>query len=383
MSLSEQRRGERGAADVAALPEGARRRGAPADVRTTYYERPMIKRPTWKWFIPLYFFLGGVAGGAATIGAVADLFAGQRHRTTVRYARYLSFALAPICALLLIVDLGRPSRFLNMFRVFKGISPLSVGTWILGAFGLTSGVLAARQMAEDEIVIKRESVLGRLAQLLPARPFVAVHGLLGLALGSYTGVLLAVTAVPLWAATGLLLGPIFVAAALSSGAAALALIGLLTGGHTREERRTIETLAHVGTLVQATLAVARETTIDDRVNLPLRRGVWARVFQFGTVGLGWLVPSALRLAARVSSPRTERRLSLLAAVCALLGVISERFAIVEAGKLSADDPLAYQALTRGAPGEARPTPRQQAWWRRQRTGKAATPYQPHQVVPES
>jgi formate-dependent nitrite reductase membrane component NrfD len=382
MSLSERRDAERNAPDAAVLPEGARRRGAPVDVPTTYYQRPMVKRPTWKWFIPLYFFLGGVAGGAATIGAVADLFGGQRHRATVRYARYLSFALAPCCALLLIIDLGRPSRFLHMFRVFKGVSPLSVGTWILGAFGLTSGVLAARQVAEDEIIMRRDSVLGRLARLLPARPFAAAHGLLGLALGSYTGVLLAMTAVPIWAATGLLLGPIFVAAALSSGAAALSLIGLLTGGHTREERQTIETLAHVGTAAQAALALARETTIDDRVNRPLRHGVWARVFQVGTVGLGWLLPSALRLAARVSSPRVERRLSLIAAVCALLGVVSERFAIVEAGKLSADDPLAYQALTRGAPGEARPTPRQQAWWRRQRGGKPSAPFQPHQVVPE-
>ncbi|HEV2237437.1 MAG TPA: NrfD/PsrC family molybdoenzyme membrane anchor subunit, partial [Ktedonobacterales bacterium] len=201
--------------------------------------------------------------------------------------------------------------------------------------------------------------------------------------GGYTGVLLAATAIPLWAGTGLLLGPIFLTAAFTSGAAALSLIGLLTGGHSREERRTIETLANVGTVAQAALAVAREVTVDDRVNEPLRRGVWARVFQLGTVGVGWLLPSALRLAARVSSPRVERRLSLLAAFCALAGVAGERFAIVEAGKQSADDPLAYQALTRGARGEARPTPAQQAWWHKQRAGRAAAPFQPHQVVPES
>ncbi|HEY7984915.1 MAG TPA: NrfD/PsrC family molybdoenzyme membrane anchor subunit [Ktedonobacterales bacterium] len=383
MSLSEQQRAARSAADAAATaPTGAARDGAPAEA-TTYYQRPMVKRATWKWYIPLYFFLGGVAGGAAAIGAAADLFGGRRHRATVRYARYLSVALAPVCALLLILDLGRPERFHHMFRVFKGASPLSVGTWILGAFGLTSGVLAARQLAEDEIVIRRESMPGRLARLLPARPFAAAHGLLGLALGSYTGVLLAVTAIPLWAGTGLLLGPIFLTAAFTSGAAALSLIGLLTGDHTREERRTIETLANVGTVAQAALAVAREAIVDDRVNAPLRRGVWARVFQFGTVGVGWLLPSTLRLAARASSPRVERRLSLLAAVCALAGVVGERFAIVEAGKRSADDPLAYQALTRGDPGEARPTPGQQAWWHRQRTGAAVAPFQPHQVVPES
>jgi formate-dependent nitrite reductase membrane component NrfD len=382
MSLIERRRTRRDTTAAAAHRDPATTAGAPAGA-PTYYQRPMIKRPTWRWYIPIYFFLGGLAGGAAAIGAAADLFGGGRHRATVRLARYLSIVLAPLCALLLIVDLGRPARFHHMLRVFKAASPLSVGTWILGAFGLTSGVLAARQVAEDEFIIRRESLLGRLARLLPARPFGALHGLLGLALGSYTGVLLAATAVPLWAASGLLLGPIFVAAALTSGAAALALLGLLTGAHTREERQTIVAVAHVGTAAQAALAVAREVTVDQRANRPLRRGVWAWVFQLGTVGLGWLLPTTLRLAARASSPRTERRLSGIAAACTLAGVLCERFAIVEAGKASADDPLAYQALTQGAPGEARPTPAQQAWWQRQRAGQPAAPYRPHQVAPES
>src|SRR5579859_7819564 len=112
---------------------------------TTYYGRPMIKRPTWKWYIPLYFFFGGVAGGTAFIGALAAFFGGREHRPTVRTARYLSVALAAICPLLLIIDLGRPSRFHHMLRVFKISSPLSVGTWILSVFGMLSGLLAARQ----------------------------------------------------------------------------------------------------------------------------------------------------------------------------------------------------------------------------------------------
>ncbi|HEV2237316.1 MAG TPA: NrfD/PsrC family molybdoenzyme membrane anchor subunit, partial [Ktedonobacterales bacterium] len=217
MSLSKQQRAARRAPNAAIALVGATRDAAAGatDPAATYYQRPMIKRPTWKWYIPLYFFLGGVAGGAAAIGAAADLFGGRRHRATVRYARYLSMSLVPVCALLLIFDLGRPTRFHHMLRVFKGASPLSVGTWILSAFGLTSGVLAARQLAEDEIVIRRESMPGRLARLLPGRPFAAAHGVLGLALGGYTGVLLAATATPLWAGTGLLLGPIFLTAAFT------------------------------------------------------------------------------------------------------------------------------------------------------------------------
>ena len=101
---------------------------------TTYYGRPMLKKPTWKWFIPLYLFLGGVAGGVALLGALAEMLGGPRHRATVRHARYLSLLLSILCPVLLILDLGRLVRFHHMLRVFKLSSPLSVGTWILSTF---------------------------------------------------------------------------------------------------------------------------------------------------------------------------------------------------------------------------------------------------------
>src|SRR5258708_21236346 len=96
----------------------------------------------------VYFFVVGMGGGAATIGAAADLVGERRHRATVRRARYLSVVLAAICPPLLVVDLGRPARFHHMLRVFKLSSPLSVGTWILSGFGLASGALAARQVLD-------------------------------------------------------------------------------------------------------------------------------------------------------------------------------------------------------------------------------------------
>src|SRR5579871_5457729 len=85
----------------------------------TYYGRPMIKKPTWKWYIPLYLFLGGVAGGTALLGTMAEFFGGPRHRSTVRHARYLTLALSVFCPIFLIIDLGRPTRFHHMLRIFK------------------------------------------------------------------------------------------------------------------------------------------------------------------------------------------------------------------------------------------------------------------------
>ncbi len=342
---------------------GYRRRERGADgarpPSTTYYGRPMIKKPTWKWYIPFYFFLGGVAGGAALLGALAELFGGRRHRATVRHARYLSLLLSILCPLLLIADLGRPERFHHMLRVFKLSSPLNVGTWILSAFGLCSGALAARQAAEDDFIIRRRSRLGRMVRAVPPAPITALHGLLGVCLGGYTGVLLAATAVPLWQSGGALLGPLFLSDAVTSGAAALSLIGAATGQDTPQTREELGDVENLGTMAQLGLIAARAAVMPPKVREPLRQGLWGGVWRFGAVGAGMVGPLMIRLSMRLGEQRVGRRLSLAGAALALLGALAERFALVEAGKRSAEDPLAYQEMTRGLPGETRPTPLQQ------------------------
>jgi formate-dependent nitrite reductase membrane component NrfD len=372
-------RGRRGSRrDATRIPEGDGRHGdALADVTErhadvaamSYYERPMIKKPTWRWYIPFYMFIGGLGGGVALIGGLADLCGGRRHRATVRRARYIALVAALISPLLLIFDLGRPKRFHHMLRVFKASSPLSVGTWILLAFGLTSGVQAARQAAEDDFILKRESVLGRMARLLPSKPLSLAQALLGLGLGGYTGILLAATAIPLWAAAGILLGPLFLATAIASGAAALALLaGLRWGSSDKDEdeddedeaRAEVETLATLSTATQLGLELAREAMTPHAIGQPLRRGKWATLYRIGAVGGGMLTPLALRLPAQVRGKPVGRAISITAATLTLAGALAERFAIVEAGKQSADDPQAYQEYTAGHIGSARPTPEQQA-----------------------
>lgn len=326
----------------------------------TYYGRPMVKKPTWRWYIPLYLFSGGVAGGVAFLGTLAECIGGPKHRATVRHARYLSLLLSILCPIFLIADLGRPARFHHMFRVFKGSSPLSVGTWILSGFGLCSGMLAARQAVEDDLLVRRQSRLGRLVRAIPTAPVSALHGLLGLALGGYTGTLLAATAVPLWSAGGTLLGPLFLSDAVTSGAALLSLIGAGTGHDTLAAREEIENVDTLGTAAQLGLIAAWEALVPPGVKKPLRRGVWGGVWWFGAIGAGMLSPLSVRLWLRLGRWHAGRLLSVVTATLSLLGALAERFALVEAGKRSADDPLAYQAVTGGAPGEARPTPQQQA-----------------------
>src|SRR5581483_8123899 len=98
-----------------------------------YYGLPVLKAPVWTWEIPLYFFVGGTAGAAAVLAAAYAMF-GQAP-LVARRARWIALAGGLLSPVLLISDLGRPERFLNMLRVFKWRSPMSMGSWILAVFG--------------------------------------------------------------------------------------------------------------------------------------------------------------------------------------------------------------------------------------------------------
>src|SRR3982751_2640572 len=108
----------------------------------TYYETPMLKQPVWIWSIPAYFYVGGVAGVGATLGAAVQLVAPQEMRSLVHKSRWVATVGGAVSAGLLIHDLGRPARFLNMLRVFRITSPMSMGSWILSIFSTAAGAAA-------------------------------------------------------------------------------------------------------------------------------------------------------------------------------------------------------------------------------------------------
>src|SRR2546426_4233470 len=129
---------------------GIRPAGSPfpmASPDTGYYGIPLLKKPAWTWEIPLYFFVGGAAGAAAVVGAIADYTGADRR--LVRDARWIAAAGAVISPALLISDLGRPSRFLNMLRVFKPQSAMSVGAWTLVGFSAGASTAAFAQFLRD------------------------------------------------------------------------------------------------------------------------------------------------------------------------------------------------------------------------------------------
>jgi formate-dependent nitrite reductase membrane component NrfD len=182
------------------------RRGRQTNV-SAYPSRGIVKPAPWKWYIPAYFFLGGIAGTAATLSLGASL-AGNRRLAS--RARIVAMAAFVPCAPLLIVDLGRPARFYNMLRVFRPTSPMNVGTWLVTAFGASISAAVVGGMLRIFAPFRR---LGTLAA-----------GLLGPLLSTYTAVLVSNTSTPVWHEACRSLPFLFAAGATASGAAATCML---------------------------------------------------------------------------------------------------------------------------------------------------------------
>jgi formate-dependent nitrite reductase membrane component NrfD len=283
---------------------------------------PMIHAAVWTWEIPLYFWLGGIAGGSSFVALASDAV-GDRHAAVM--ARRVTVAAALPCAPLLVMDLGRPERFLNMMRVFKPRSPMSMGAWCLAAFSST----AAAAVGADLIGRPRE-----------ASAFGGLTAALGTYLGSYTGVLLASTAVPVWARSRLFLPPIFVCTAAATGAAAnrlvLAATGVPVGDPSRTALGMVETAA-MGT--ELLLSTVNERRLG-RFGTALDEGRANRLFE--TAKWSVRVGLALRFARARGGPWTHH----FASVLYLLGGLSFRFAWIEAGRNSAGDDEAVARMAR-------------------------------------
>jgi hypothetical protein len=285
---------------------GIRPKGSPFPETPSYYGLPVVKPPVWTWEVPLYFFAGGAAGASSVIALAAQLTGASP--SLVRDARWIAAIGAAVSGPLLILDLGRPERFLNMLRVFKPQSAMSVGAWTLTVFGTTSGGAVIADM------------LG-LKRIGDASAFAAA--LSGLVMATYTGVLLGATAIPVWSAHAKTLPIHFGASGLASATA------LLTLREHDEQALNVLALGAAAFEMYTGIEIESDRTIDSE---PLRHGVTGITTRIGGFFSGPL-PLVLRLLG-IRSKRARRA----AAASALLGSLVTRVAWIEAGKASAADP---------------------------------------------
>ncbi|SCF19183.1 NrfD/PsrC family molybdoenzyme membrane anchor subunit [Micromonospora mirobrigensis] len=306
---------------------GGRRKGGggeqlnvpPAEF-TSYYGRPVLKAPVWKWDIAAYLFTGGLAAGSSLLAAGGQLTGRPALR---RAGRVTSLAAVTTSAYFLINDLGRPSRFHHMLRVAKLTSPMSVGTWILSAFGPAAGVAA---IAEAAPWLPERGVLGLGRRLLP--PVGHAAGLAAAAtaplLATYTGVLLADTAVPSWHEAYPELPMIFAGSALASGAG----VGLLTAP--TDQAGPARRFAVAG----AAMELWGSHRVENRL------GLLSEPYAEGTPGRLLKAGRALTAAGVVGAliGRRNRALSAVSGAALLAASVCTRFGIFHGGVASAKDP---------------------------------------------
>lgn len=274
----------------------------------SYYGRPVLKPPVWTWEVPAYLFVGGAAGAAAVIAWVAATVAGDV--ALARDARGVAAAGAVASPLLLISDLGRPGRFFNMFRVFKPQSPMSVGAWTLAVFAAAvfASIAIGAPDAPDRAAIRYATD--------------AVAALSGLVLATYTGVLIGVSAVPVWRRYVRVLPWHFAASSLGAAVSVLELMG-----------HAESALNHIGIAAAAfvTILAARMELGREAVSRPLVTGPSGLMARLGDALCG-PVPLVLRVAAGVWPPGRS-----VAAVLAIGGSLLTRVGWMAAGRRSAAD----------------------------------------------
>ena len=269
----------------------------------------MLKNPHWAMMIVWYFFLGGIAGGAYFTAAIADNFGSARDRAVARAGYLLSLPLAGACGLLLIADLGVPSRFLNMMRAFKFWDPMSLGAWAVGVFGMFTLVSSVLSLSSSEEVASLRRKIGLVGMLF------------GFFLASYTGVLLSNSALPFWS-DARLMGALFLASGASTGIAAITLVLFLTGHAAGEGWGKLKHADRYSMVLELALLIVLVVLLGAAAK-PLTGGHYAPLFWGGLIGVGLVVPLVLDFV----GPRV-RALGALAAVLVLVGGFVLRYVVL-------------------------------------------------------
>lgn len=251
---------------------------------TGYGDVPLLKRPVWKWYIPAYFVLGGVAGASSTLGSV--------YRPLRRRCARVSLIALSAGTVCLVADLGRPSRFVNMLRVFRPSSPMNMGSWLLSVYGPAVGAAA---------------VVG-------SGVGAGVAGVTGVPVAGYTGVLVASTAVPAWQDASTSMPLLFTASGVAGAASVLQLFP-----NDDEAAAVLRRYGLFGKVGELGAAAALEREVADAE--PYRRTPL------------WRVAHALTaISVLLSLPRRRsRRREVLAAVTGAAASAAVKFAVHHAG----------------------------------------------------
>jgi len=280
---------------------------------TSYYGRPVIKEPVWEaQDVAAYLFMGGLAGASSVLAASAQL---SGYHRLARVAKVGALGAISLSTAALVHDLGRPGRFVNMLRVFKPSSPMSVGSWLLAGYGPVAGAAAVSEVTG---ILPRAGTAATLGA-----------GLLGPAIATYTAALICDTAVPAWHAAYREMPYVFAGSAASAAGG----LGLLaTHPADAEPARNLAILGATVELIAKRQLVHRLARTEGQS--------LAEPYETGTTGAILRLAEFLTAGALAGAVlgRHSRAVSALAGASLLAASAMTRFGIFEAGMASARDP---------------------------------------------
>jgi formate-dependent nitrite reductase membrane component NrfD len=303
-----------------------------------------VRDPHWTWYILGYFFFAGLSGGSYVIATLFRLRGTPADEPVVRLGHYVAFATLLPCPVLLILDLGKPSRFWHMMwnttpdeagLNFKYWSPMSVGVWVLAVFGVFATVSFVEALVRDEKL--RLGLARRTVGLLDGTlgKIVLVLGAVGgLFIAGYTGVLLAVSNQPVWSDTWTL-GGLFLASGLSGSVALLHLLsryrrGAEASGDALILSERLYALLELALIVLFVLTLIPTGSLDIVFGFPWIL-LWLVAFAGLVPGLAGLLTARLAVTGNgmaVTVQTTSVVRSVAIPVLVLCGVLALRAAII-------------------------------------------------------
>jgi protein NrfD len=287
----------------------------------------------WGWEIAVYLFLGGWVAGCLVLSGWLQARRGRPVAGSVTAVLpWVGLVMLSLGMGALFLDLEHRWHVWRMYLTFQLASPMSWGGWILilvypllalAALGSLPAGLLSRWPAVA-------SLARRLHEPVPLRLLGTLNIVAGIALGTYTGILLSsLGARPLWASA--VLGPLFLVSGVSTGAAFAHLVARDPGERAALLGADVMLLAVELALIALFLIGHATAGAEQQAAVALLLdGSYGAVFWVFVVGLGILLPLVIQwldLTRRIAH-------TAVAPLLVMAGGLALRFVIVAAGQAS-------------------------------------------------
>lgn len=272
-----------------------------------------------------YLALAGMGSGSYIIAAITDLLRRERYGILVKPGFYITIPTIILGSVFLILDLGRPERFMNVFNN-PDTSILSLGAYLLAIFAsITIITLATRTLLPKA---------GKIISIVEA-----IGSVFAFAVAIYIGLLLgAAIARPFWF-TPVLPWLLFVSS-LTMGLAAAVLL-LLSDRRVAVPAESIRSLHKISAaliIVEVMALAAFFATAPDALGVSqVLLGSLSPAFYGGVALIGIVLPLGVESRAVHLSEANwslARRLLILGLAMLIIGGVVLRFVILWAGQLA-------------------------------------------------